>query len=394
MARVLLVNQYYAPDTTSTAAYVAGIAEHLAAVGHDVRVVCGQPSYGEDAPRLVPRTVQNGVQVRRIDLGPRTGRASMGVRVFGYARFLAGAALRAVEAAHRRRPDVIITCHNPPLLPVLGALLARWTGARFVYIPWDLHPDILIATGFVPIPRPLERLWRVVNRFVFRSASRIVVLTDAMRDVLVEQGAPRERVEVIPLWPLTDVAPAPGAERDALALNVLYAGNMGVLQPLDAVLDAAVELADAPIQLILVGEGAKAAAWRDRAAREGLSRVRFLDRQPDPEFRALLGAADVGLVVNPPELDRLAFPSRIYTFLAAGKPLVCLAQPGSAVAQVVDGSGSGWIAADGPALAALLRELAADPDRVAEASRRASETSARRFSRAVVLRAFEDVVAR
>lgn len=394
MARILVINQYYAPDTTSTAAYLAGIAEHLACQGHAVRVVCGQPSYGERAARQPARELRNGVRIERVEVGARTGRSTMRTRVVGYLRFLTGATQRALAAVWRDRPELVITCHNPPPVPVLGALVARASGARFVYLPWDLHPDIVIATGFVTLPRWVERLWRRINRWLFQSAAHTVVLTHSMRGVVIGQGAPAERVEVVPLWPLEDGPASHDAPRRDDVLRVLYAGNMGVLHPLDVVLDAAGLLADDPVELTFVGEGARAATWRDRAEREGLARVRFLPRQAAGAFRDLLGASDVGLVASPPELDRLAFPSRVYTFLAAGKPLVCLAQPGSAVAQVVDGSGSGWIAADGPALAALLRELAADPDRVAAASRRASETSARRFSRPVVLRSFEDVVAR
>jgi glycosyltransferase involved in cell wall biosynthesis len=394
MARILVINQYYAPDTTSTAAYLAGIAEHLACQGHAVRVVCGQPSYGERAARQPARELRNGVRIERVEVGARTGRSTMRTRVVGYLRFLTGATQRALAAVWRDRPELVITCHNPPPVPVLGALVARASGARFVYLPWDLHPDIVIATGFVTLPRWVERLWRRINRWLFQSAAHTVVLTHSMRGVVIGQGAPAERVEVVPLWPLEDGPASHDAPRRDDVLRVLYAGNMGVLHPLDVVLDAAGLLADDPVELTFVGEGARAATWRDRAEREGLARVRFLPRQAAGAFRDLLGASDVGLVASPPELDRLAFPSRVYTFLAAGKPLVSVGGSDSEVAGLVTRTGSGWAVGTAHELATLLASLAADPERVAEAGERARATCDRLFSRDASLRAYTRIVAR
>lgn len=394
MARILVLNQYYSPDTTATAKYVSAIAERLAQEGHLVEAIVGQPSYSADAPDVPEREVTNGVAITRIALGRARGRERMSRRLTGYLRFMAGAAV----AAPRRRADLVLCFHNPPPLILLGVLTARLRGARVVYVPQDIHPDILLSSGFLQLPRAAVRSWDAMNRFVLKRSDRTIALGDGMRETLVGKGAPPEQVATIPLWaePELAVAPTDREYRAQLGLDtdlvVLYSGNMGVMHPLEPVLKAARELQAEPVSFLFVGGGVRRALWERKAAELELTNVTFMDFLPAEEFARLVAAADVGLVSLEPGMERLAVPSRGFAFLSAGLPVIAHMDPRADVARIVQDGGAGWHAWTVEELTALFRRLQADPAEVARAGGRARELFEQRFTRAAVTSRYAEVV--
>jgi glycosyltransferase involved in cell wall biosynthesis len=380
--RVLVLNQYYPPDVAATGLHAGAIAERLARDGFEVTAVVGQPSYTAGTPEAPSRERRGGVDVRRIGLGRRRGREALAHRIGGYLRYLAG----AWRASRDMRPDAILCFHNPPFVGLVAARLARRSGARLVYVPQDIHPDVLVATGWLRLPRPAIAAWDRANRAIFAAADRIVVLGDGMKATLVERkGLDPASVEVIPLWAEPELEPRPvdrawradnGVAGDDLV--VLYSGNMGVMQPLDAVLDAAARLTGAPVAFLLAGTGVRREHWEREAARRGLSNVRFLPFQQADGFARMVAAADVTVVSLRPGMERLSVPSRTFAFLAAGRPVIALMAPDSDVARLVRTTGAGWTPAGHEELRALLEELAGDTGVAERAGRAAFEASYRR----------------
>src|SRR5688572_18454457 len=166
MASVTLLNQYYEPDRVVTARHAHAIASRLVRDGHRVRAVVGQPSYVAGLPPAPNSEVLDGVEVERIGVGRRRGRERMGTRVEGYVRYLAGAWRRA----RRIDSDLVICLHNPPLLGLVAADVAKRTGARFIYIVFDIHPDAVVATDFVRLGRASTAGWERANRRMLRAA--------------------------------------------------------------------------------------------------------------------------------------------------------------------------------------------------------------------------------
>lgn len=374
---VLLLNQYYPPDTASTGRYAAVIASRFVAAGFDVTAVVGQPSYFSELPPAPRTETLDGVHVARVNLGGRLGRERIGVRIAGYLRYLSGAAGRSARVPC----DLVLCFHNPPFLPVLATLLARWRRVPLIYVLYDIHPDVLIASGW-SMPAPVVTLWDAVNRWVIRYATATVVLGDAMRWTLVTgKGADADRVKVIPLWsePELEVREIDRAWRRAHGIDeelvFLVSGNMGVLQPLDQVLAAAELLRDLPIGFVLAGGGVNADRWRRQAIEQKLEHVHFLPFQAgDEAFARMVAAADSGLVCLRPDASRLALPSRTFSFLSAGRPVIALMDSDADVAQLVTSEGCGWAVTDAVALARLAVALLAERGELTRAGAKARVT--------------------
>jgi glycosyltransferase involved in cell wall biosynthesis len=211
--KLLVINQYYEPDIAATGVLLTQLCEDLAAQGLDVRVITAQPSYTESSQRAPEHEVRNGVEVHRISLGDARGRASMRTRLRGYFRFLYGAKRLGSRLASDRRPDIIITASNPPLLERVGSGLAKKFHSRFVHIVHDIHPDVLIASGQIKLPPLSARVWKTLSVRALRKADRVIVLSNNMKRNLVEvKGLDARKVEVINLWAVPDVweVPRPG----------------------------------------------------------------------------------------------------------------------------------------------------------------------------------------
>ena len=397
--RLLLINQYFAPDVASTGQYAAEICAELARRGLEIHVVTGQPSYTESSPEAPPFEERDGVHVYRINLGRSRGRERMCTRLAGYLRFLAGAWWQARCLMRALRFDVVMTFHNPPFVSLVGAYLSRRYKVPYVYVLYDIHPDVLIATGW-RVSGPVVWLWDALNRWVFNCAEAVVVLGEGMKRTLVEsKGVPSEKVRIIPIWgrPELKPGPRPQSTRRELGLGqdellILYAGNMGIMHPLDPILDAASMLQGLPVYFLFVGDGAKREGLIRRVKKERLGQVGFLPFQPEKRFVQLVAAADACLVVLEPGLERLAMPSRTFTFLSAGRPVITLMAPEADVARLVTEGKGGWNVTSGRELAELIRVLLKDRRELLRRGKRAREVYEERFRREQVLEAYADLL--
>lgn len=364
------------------------IATALAERGHDVTAVVSQPSYDARVRHAPARERCDGTEVRRVSTGPFRGRRTRAVRLVGYVLYLAG----ALRASFRRSPDVVVTFHNPPFLPGLAMLIARRCGARVVYVPQDIHPDILLETDWLSLPRPLVRLWDAFNRAVLSRSDAVVALGEGMRQTLIAKGADAQRTIVIPSWaePAFPALPRDDPWRDAHSVSreslvVLYAGNMGLMHPLGEILDAADAVRDQDVRIIIAGEGVRRDHWVREVASRGLGHVLMLPYQREDDFRRLLAAADVAVVALSPGMERLAVPSRPYAYLAAGRPVIALTGVDADIAREVQAHGAGWHVDGADALIALLHRLRADPGAVRDAGVHARDLYERSFTREVAV---------
>ncbi|HTK90562.1 MAG TPA: WcaI family glycosyltransferase [Verrucomicrobiae bacterium] len=374
--RILVLGINYWPEETGIAVFNTGRCEYLAAKGHHVTMVTGFPYYPrwrvapEYRGRLVARERRNGVEIRRSWLYvPR--RVTTLRRVLHEASFIASATLRAALGS---RPDLLMTVSPPLGLALSSVLLGRLWGIPYVFHVPDLQPDAAVELGMLPTGR-VVRLLYAVERLAYRHAALISTLTRAMQQRIIDKGIAPSRVTLFPDWadPALFSLPTTGGGAEARRtfdlgerFVVLHAGNMGVKQGLDVVVDAAARTRDrADIVYLLVGDGAARPALEARAAAAGLPNLRFLPLQPDPVFRDLLAAANLTLVTQQAVVADIVFPSKVLTVLAAAKPVVASLNASSEVARVIIEARAGLVtpAEDGAALADAVRALRDDPER-------------------------------
>jgi glycosyltransferase involved in cell wall biosynthesis len=390
---ILLLNQYYPPDTSATAKMAVQVAEKLAE-RHQVTVVAGRPSYDPDEfyPfAFLRRDIRDNVTVERV-ASTAYPRHQMRRRVSNYLSYLALAVPRAL-AIH---PDIVLAMTDPPVAGIAGAFIARMADRPFVYNIRDLYPDMAIGGDIVQPNRWVDR-WEKMHRRALHQAARVIVLGDDMRERIISKGVSPDRVVVVrdgasfpPLLP----------ERDDLVVQkircgfpfvVLHAGNLGFYGAWDSVLKAADILRNENTGLVFVGDGANRAAMEISA--KPLPNVRFLPFFPIEQVSHVMMAGDVHIVTVRRGLEGVVVPSKLYSILAAGRPVLAIAAAESDAARIVRESGCGISADpdDPAAIAAAIRELRNDQNRLIQMGIRAKETAAK-YARVDELERFAEVV--
>jgi colanic acid biosynthesis glycosyl transferase WcaI len=403
--RIHIISINYWPETTGIAVFSTGRAEHLAAAGHDVTMCTATPYYPQwrvppEYRRWKIRQQQRaGVNILRCPLYVPAVVTALR-RVLHEASFVAAAFLRSLFC---RRPDLLFVVSPPLGLAVAAVILSRLWRVPYVFHVADLQPDAALDLGMVKPGRIATALY-AVERLAYRHATLVSTLTDAMRARIVAKGVDAGKVVLFPDWADTELFGLPAADDGADirrqldlgdAFIVLHAGNMGVKQGLDVVLDAAARTHSNPrLVYLLVGDGAVRPRLEREARARGLSNVRFIPLLPRDGFLRLLSAADVCLVTQQRTVADIVFPSKVLTLLAAGKPVIASVASGSEVARVIGAAGAGMVIApeDGAALAAAIDELRTDSARRSNAGRAGRRYARSHWDETSTLRYMTDVL--
>ncbi|NYH98068.1 glycosyltransferase family 4 protein [Cupriavidus plantarum] len=361
--KVLVVSQHYWPESFR----INEVVESLQEAGCDVTVLSGQPNYprGEVFPgyRAAGWGVERhpaGYDIYRVPLMPRGPGGAL--RLIGnYVSFVMNASLFGAWQLRRKRFDVIFVYAVSPILQAIPAILLRTT-CRAALVTWvqDLWPQSLEVTGFVRNRAALSAVERVV-RWIYRHNDLLLAQSEAFVSTVralsggtevVYHPNPGERA-------MGKVPAGPAALVLGPGFNVVFAGNLGTVQALETVLDAAEQLRrDSTVQFTLVGDGSRLKWLQDEIACRDLHNVSLPGRYAPDEMPQILAQADALLVslVRSPIMEQTV-PSKVQAYLAAGRPVI--ASMDGEGARVVQASGAGVAcpAEDAAALAEAIRAL-------------------------------------
>jgi glycosyltransferase involved in cell wall biosynthesis len=333
--RTIFLTQWFDPEPGASRGLP--LARWLADHGHDVQVLTGVPNYpgGHVYPgyrmRLWQREVMDGVPVLRMPLYPSHDTSAVG-RVTNYTTFSLSAA--TLGTALVGPGDVAYVYHPPATVGLPAMMLKTLRGMPFVYHIADMWPESVVESGMLDsaaarrIVRGLLSVW---CRAIYRQARAITVLSPGFKRLLVERGVPGDKIHVIYNW--TDEAmfrPVPRDEALARELglagrfNIVYAGNLGPLQGLDAVIRAAARVrAVRWIQIVIVGVGQQEHELRALAQSLGADNVLFVGRRPYQEMPRICALADVHLVhLRDLPFFRATIPSKTQVALACARPVL------------------------------------------------------------------------
>ena len=397
--KIFIHTMYYLPDFGSAPILMNELARALAAAGHEVEVVTTLPrTRGEEFRGLFySRRVEGRVVVKRLWTN---GAAFPLARLLAWNIYTAGALLNRLGV---RRGDVLFL-RTPPLQLGVPAFFAKTLrGARVVVNVQDIHPDLAIESGILK-NRAAIRFARGLEKGVYGLADRIAVISDGFARNLRAKGVPGGKLTVLPNWVDTDfLEPRPKdnpvSRRHGFdgKFVVMYSGTISISsnRALERALEAAELLAgDREVVFVLVGEGLKKAALEQKAAALGLTNAVFLPFVPYPELPDLLASSDVLLVPLDRDKSDLSVPSKLYSFMASGRPILGLASPDSEVARLLRENDCGLAASpdDPAAIAGAVRQLKDAPERRRELGAHAREYAVRRFARDVVLPSYDTLL--
>jgi colanic acid biosynthesis glycosyl transferase WcaI len=331
---VLLLNEYFPPDTAATAKNAALVAEALAE-RHYVTVLAGRPSYDpleRHRPYLFRSQREGNLMIERVG-STAFSRLDMKGRLANYLSYLALATPRALSM----NPDVVLAMTDPPIEGIVGATVARFLGRPFVYNIRDLYPDMALATGILR-PRGWTDAWEASHRRALRQAAKVIVLGEDMRERIVEKGVDPARIVVIrDAMPFPEVLPPidQGIVREIrgeFRFVLIHAGNLGFSGAWLTLIHSAQMLESERVGLVFIGEGAMKS--RIQEAAQNCRNIRFLPFFPTLGIPAVMAAGDLHVVTIKRGLEGVIVPSKLYNILAYGRPILAIATERTEVARL------------------------------------------------------------
>ena len=373
--RLLVVAPHFTPDTAPTGAVITALVDEWARLGHSSHVVTSLPWYEEHrvADGWTGRAARRGrhgtATVTRLYPFP-VQKNHTGRRAAAFGAFTALAATAAVTA---RGPfDAVIAVSPPITLAFAARLAARRHGCPMILNVQDVFPDVAVTVGALNSSRLID-LARRLERAAYRAADAVTVLSSDLEGNITAKVAGLDRppmVEAIPnfvdidnLRPLDRFTDYRREHRLGDRTVVMYAGNLGHSQSLDLVVEAARRHRHrTDLVYVINGGGVRAAEIATAAA--GLPNLIVVGYQPAERLAEVLATADIHLVPLRAGLASASVPSKAYSAMAAGRPVIASVDPGSEVARMVADAGAGLtVPPDDPdAFTAAVEHLAGDAE--------------------------------
>jgi glycosyltransferase involved in cell wall biosynthesis len=370
--RLLLINQFFWPDTAPTGRFLMDVARAVEGTPIEVTAICGASGYGtqDDTPRPPVRILR-----------PSATRFSRDVvgRVLSYGSFLAGALVAGFRVG---RPDTVITLTTPPLTSVFGRILKLSRGCRHFIWEMDIYPDIAVDLGVLKRRSILTSLIGSLADWSRRNADGIIVLGEEMKARLIARDIPEHKIHVAENW-------ADGAEITPLPfpkgpLVVYYSGNLGRAHDVDTISALIAQYANDPrFRFIFAGGGSRRQKLEDFCRQQGIANAIFRPYSPRVELAASLAEGHLGLVTQLPQTCGSIVPSKAYGIMAAGRPLLYIGPREATPARIIERFQCGWQVdpGDTAALANLLPKLDSERQLIFEAGERARQAFEQHYDR-------------
>jgi len=350
---ITVVTSVYPPEPVVSSRTSADVAAALRDSGDDVTVICPFPSRPGGTivqgyrRRWRTRTNERGINTVRCF--STFSRAS--TLVSRFAENISFGITSALALLRLRKPHVVYLNSWPVFATGLAVLAAKLRRVPYVISVQDVYPESLVVQGRSGA-RMIARVLRSIDRAIARGASALIVLSEGFASIYRDdRGVPRERIHIIPNWlPRDSVQPSVSAGtsvRRGLGLRdgdvlVVYGGNIGVAAAVEQLVEAFAKITDPRLHLLIAGDGARADAC-ERFAREiAPERIHFHRPWKEAETSGVLSAADILALPTQGQQSLLSVPSKLITYLLAGKPVVAAVAPQSEVVRILEASRAGW----------------------------------------------------
>lgn len=330
---ILFLTQYFPPESNAPANRVYEFAKTWVEIGHRVQVLTGFPNHprGVIHPgyrrKVFMREKMDGIEVMRTFTFAAANKGRIR-RMVQFACFLVSAVVQGAFAT--KKCDLIVATSPQLLVALAGYLLSVLLRKPFVMEVRDIWPEAILAVGLMK-PGPLITMLEKIERFLYRRAQAIVVVTEGFAEKIAAKGIPAEKIMVVPnavdlrqFNVLEDKSEAKAEYDLGDKFLVSYVGTHGMAHNLSTVIEVAERLQNrADIHFLFVGDGAERERIKALAEEKGLRNVTLLGQQPRHLVPRFIGMSDVCLVPlrNTP-LFHSTIPSKIYEIFACGVPLI------------------------------------------------------------------------
>lgn len=401
---ILMLVSYFPPEIGSASHLFYELGGELVRNGHQVTVVTTFPrSYNVSQPmqrykrKVFVREEMDGIRVMRVRSMP-TPRDNIFAR--GMEHFILPFSLLLGGAVSGKQDAMLI--YSPPLpFGLTGYILSKVKRIPFVVNVQDLYPQAVIDLGLLK-NRSLIRVFRAIERFVYRKADFLTVHSEGNRQHVISTGAREDKVAVIHNWSDTEeIAPSPKLNEFRLENGldskfvVSYAGIISYSQDLETIIESAALLKDrSDVFFVVVGDGGQKEQLINKASELKLDNVRFLPWQPKEKYAQVLSASDVCLVtLKKDKVSTPVVPRKLSDIMASGRPVIAGVPLDGDTPKIVEAAQCGFCveAGDAESLAQAILTLHDNPALAEDMGTNGREYALKHFSLSAAAREYEEL---
>lgn len=332
--RILELPAYFYPERMSSSHLDDQLREAFAHAGIDMAIYCPTPTRNITAEER--RKYQKKKEEQMYDGHATVHRFSLYgegknpvLRALRYVLSCLMQFNRTVFAKDARNCDLMFITSTPPIKGAMAGLAKKFNKKPMVYNLQDIFPDSLVGSGLAKKSGFLWKVGRRIEDFTYRSADKIIVISEDFKRNIMEKGVPEEKIEVIYNWVDADaIQPVANKDNplfeefgiDRTKFTVIYAGNLGNAQNLDIILEGAKILPQ--VQFVVFGTGGLEDEIRVRIANEHLDNVRLLPLQPYERVSQVYSLGGVCIVSCKAGLGGSAMPSKTWSIMSCARPVL------------------------------------------------------------------------
>ena len=396
---ILFLCQFFYPEYNSSATLPFDTAKYLASHGFTVDALVGYPKeYSADKNTKVKETVE-GVGIRRLKYLQLKRTGTIG-RLINYFSFTFIAFLNIFRLKGYK---TVIVYSNPPVLPLVPIIAKKLFGTKFVFVAYDVYPEVAYASQSLTPTSLISRVMNLINGMLYKNVDCVVTLTDEMKDFLLKNrpGLTADRVTPIANW-AHEKESAPDHEaykrfgyKDDDQFIVSYFGNMGTCQDVETMLEAAELLKDDDrIRFLFVGHGNKKDAVALRMKERGLKNVQLLNFLTGKDFQQAVAISSCAIVSLEKGLIGTCAPSKYYSYLQGGMPVLTVVEKESYLAKEVREEKIGLTVeiGDGKAMADAIVDMLEHPQECSEMGKRAKKLYSEKYSYEIAMQKYGEVI--
>ena len=342
-SHIRILSQYFYPDVASTGQLLTELSLGLAGKDIVVEVITAKPTYAGKlhAPK---REVYNGINIRRLKT-TRFNKNTKGGQIFNSISFFARTFFYLLFKSSKK-PLMLVS--NPPFLPFMGYLIYKLRGINYVILVHDVFPEKAIRLNYIPKKGFTAWAWTLLDKKSLQKTSGIIAISESMKsnieNKLVKYNFKTQKdITVIHNWADAEfIKPIDNDENTFIKENSLggkfiiqYSGNIGASYELEVLVEAARSITDSDVLFLFIGDGVKKKKLSAMAENYSLKNVMFLPYQKRTMLPHSLTAASVSIITYEKEMEGLLMPSKLYTTLASGKPVISFCTEDSEVGKII-----------------------------------------------------------
>jgi glycosyltransferase involved in cell wall biosynthesis len=362
---VLFLCQYFYPEYVSSATLPYDTAIALTNAGFTIDALCGYPKEYTLHGAVPKQEDVEGIHIKRLKY-VQTKRAKFVGRLINYFSFTFAVLLRFMRL---RKYNSIIVYSNPPVLPWVASWAKKLFKSKLVFVAYDLYPEIAVKTHSLKDGNIICKLMNHINKKVFACADRVIVLSSEMKDYVENhRQIKKSKVTVIPNW-YKDEGPGNASTVSNLfhaqfagRFVVSFMGNLGICQDLDTILDAIRLLRDdASVQFLFSGHGNKMQTLKESVQKENLTNVSVYSFLSGKDYADALQISDCALISLYEGITGLCVPSRTYSYMMQGLPLIVIMDESDIANDTIAGAGMQVRNGDAQGLVSAINDMKNNP---------------------------------